>query len=217
MESKWRNGSELPTALVIGNGPSGWWIQASMIEQLRSALSARTVTCCNLAAKQLPTDAVAAVDRDVIVELARAGALAGRTLICGDLVWRRLTAGGEVARDKWFRVQLLDCIQTGYSSGIAAIEGAIASGHRRLVLVGFDGSNDQRTRFQGQPLYRTAPTRRVVFCGWERRMREIAAEHGDRVEWWKHSTAETPAPEDLPGERLDLREFETAAMPVEQG
>lgn len=172
------------------------------------------VLCCNLRATEFTADAVAAVDRDVIVALARGGYLRDSRLVCGATVWKRLQAGGEIDRGFIGGTLLLDDVRSGYSSGIAAVEAAIDLGCRRIVLAGFDGTADRRTRYQGQPLYRSQPTRAVMFRGWERRLLEIAREHPD-VEWLLHSDAAEHALDQLPARRIDLRALAAEPLAVE--
>lgn len=157
-----------PCVLVMGNGPSSWWIGKDEATALRTALRARIIAC-NLVAAEIEADFGVAVDDSVYGDLVRA--VESRHLSTVALGSQRAMARHKSASARTIQLSESYC---GYSSGVAAFHLALELAPESIYLCGFDGEQDRRTRHQGTPRYRSCPTRASAFRRWSGRMLEIS-------------------------------------------
>lgn len=172
--------------LIIGNGPSAWGIDATVVRRARVAARWHLqVVACNRTALDVPVDYAAAQDREMVATLLRAAVQRRATL---------MVEQGALASLHLERPELLTGLvdgknllvfptqASGTGTGDAVFHSLCLAGARTIILVGFDGSADRRTRWSGYPGYRQDPTSAHQFEEWERRMatsaRRAAVEFG---------------------------------------
>jgi hypothetical protein len=184
----------------MGNGPSSWWLTETSVRTLRREAGA-IVLACNRVAIEVEADVAVALDDGVFAELAACRNQVS-LLATGDRAAKRYPSPHEVL--------VLDKVQAGYSSGVAAIEVALQLGAPEITLVGFDGERDTRTRHAGTPNYRDRPTRPVAYQRWARRIHELALRAGPAVRWQLHAQPGPHALDSLPAKRVDLQALVSA-------
>lgn len=149
---------------MIGNGPSAWWLDRESIRRLREAVPDLVLVGCNLAAAELGTDVGVAIDAGMFDRLV---AHPDRPPLVA--TWRRDAAVEGPAG--WVS---MTPVEAGYSSGVGAVDLTRRWRPTQLVLLGFDGTADPRTRHQGTPGYRSRPTAASAYRRWEHRLLELA-------------------------------------------
>ena len=172
--------------LLVGNGPSAWSVSSATIKAARRAANGRLrVVVCNLAGLSVDCDFVACQDVAVLRQLLdqgvhrRAVVMANHGAVVSLQLERGALPDGVIDGGN---LLVFPAAANGTSTGDAVFHSLCVAGAREIALIGFDGSNDQRTRFAGSPGYRTHPTAKHQFVEWERRMaasvRNAAREHG---------------------------------------
>lgn len=163
--------------LLIGNGPSSWWIRPKELSVLRTALKALpwpdenlVVAACNRTAAYVSSDVAGAVDRDEIGHMLDLGVHHNQSLVVERESFEAavlargarppgLIPGLEEGRNLFFFERGGAHLGTGYSLARALV----ACKPQAMILVGFDGGTDARTRWQGTPGYpRRAPLPSVL-------------------------------------------------------
>lgn len=159
--------------LLAGNGPSADWLDNAASRAFLAA--GWDVAVCNLRALDVACSIVAAVDRAMVMALIRGGALNRAKLLTCDVLLKCMRGGGDLRGPDLPRpdqVILISPEEAGYSTGSAAFVWAIKSRYETIAITGYDGSKDGRTKYAGQPGYRTKPTNGCLYRRWESFMLE---------------------------------------------
>jgi hypothetical protein len=159
----------------LGNGPSGWWATRESISPLRFRIPDLVVVACNRTGPRIGADLTVAVDRAIVEAILFedvwfGGLIAGLRSVVDAVAHERLQPHQAEQR-----LVSLDDDPEGTGSGLAAFRAIVAAGAGAVVLSGFDGSADPRTRCQGQSGYRTMPGNPALLDHWNRAIEAQAA------------------------------------------
>lgn len=146
--------------LLVGNGPSSWWIGPQQVQLIRRQFPDLRIAACNLTAQHIGADLAFALDRSMVdrfiddltylngpivvredvfrTAFSELGKLADARQ---DMIWGRPEeAGGNVF---WFPPE------AGDGTGLAAFQTILAAEPAFTLLIGFDAQVDPRTRWSG--------------------------------------------------------------------
>jgi len=131
------------TAVLIGGGPTAWTLRPSDIEQARAARPDWWFVGINGVAQRLPVDCGAAADLAPCIAMLDDPPASGWCMVPERCVQDWLMQGGrhDVPRHVLWPLRY----HVGFAGPSVFLE-LLASGWRRFVFVGFDGSKDPRTR-----------------------------------------------------------------------
>lgn len=159
--------------LLIGNGPSAWWVTAEKVRRIRERFSPDLVVfACNRTAPKVGADVACAVDRAMVEEFLATGVFHNQAMLVGFEVFRAIAAESK------FSVMPLDGSNLyffqndlqGTGTGSAVFQ-TVARMHADVIyLVGFDGPQDPRTRWAGTDHYRSTPTHPGLLEEWNRQI-----------------------------------------------
>ena len=167
--------------LLIGNGPSSWWIKPDTIALIRQSCSRVTISGCNRVGALLGCDVVGAIDRKMIVELMNSSSSPDHAaMVFESQALNEASVAGEfipVDGVPWCvgrEVFLMESAKEGTSTGAALFAELIACGPDATILTGFDGGCDPRTREQDMPHYKHRPALPHILDHWLDQMRHAA-------------------------------------------
>lgn len=155
--------------LVVGNGPSSWWLTAAEVERARVRWPSLVVAACNRTAAKVSAEYAGAVDRSAMAELLdlgvyhRASLCLEREVFACLLRERGEAPAGLVDGENVFTFEPEHAL---FGSGGALAVSLARCNPAAIFLVGFDGGVDQRTRWQGTPGYKNAPSNGPVLDEW---------------------------------------------------
>lgn len=159
--------------LLIGNGPSSWWIRPHHIDELREERSDIVVAACNRTGSYLSAHVTGAVDRGAIEELLDAGVYHSHKIVVEQEAFAAILRDrGEAPAglaDGW-NLFFFARGDTNEGTGVAlasALCGCLPSG---VFLIGFDGENDSRTRWQGTRGYKNRTNQAPILERWRKRV-----------------------------------------------
>lgn len=189
--------------LLLGNGPSSWWVTAEKVRKIRELFdNTLVVMACNRTAAKVGADVACAVDRAMVREFLVTGGYHARALLIGLEVFRALVAedrsldeldgfvdgphseGGNVF---FFRDEL-----QGTGTGSATFQTIARMGADAIYLLGFDGAQDPRTRWAGSENYRKTPTHPGLLGEWNRQI--VAAARAALVDGTVGAIGAAPTP-----------------------
>lgn len=156
--------------LLIGNGPSSWWMGPSEIERLRETYGdSLTVLACNRTASRVGADVACAVDRTMIREFLDLGVYHSSELLVGFEVFASILKEDGIdppglvdGKNLFFFANEFQ----GTGTGNATFQTVARMKSDAIYLIGFDGGADPRTRWTGTDGYRKTATHPGILDQW---------------------------------------------------
>jgi hypothetical protein len=155
--------------LMIGNGPSSWWLTPKVVSDARERWPSLAVAACNQTALLLSADIGGAVDRMSMEQLLALGFYHRATLCFEQEVFLSiLRDAGEAPAglEDGSNLFLFPKEYANFGTGSALACSLAWCNPSAMMLIGFDGSADERTRWTGSPGYKASPSNGNVMDQW---------------------------------------------------